>query len=82
MSTLHFPYPPEKRVLKPELCKLALVQFLLSLGFTSEHLPGQRGVPALSLCHGEQKCFGLTFANQGCRKGFFLPSGYAVLTAV
>lgn len=48
-STLHFPYPPEKCVLKPELCKLSLVQFPLSLGFSSEHLAGQRGVPALSL---------------------------------
>lgn len=40
-STLHFPYAPEEYLLKPELCKLSSVWFLLSLGVTSEHLVDQ-----------------------------------------
>lgn len=49
---LSFPHAPGRCASKLELCKLCLVQPLLSL--CSEHLAGQR-TPALLLCQGELK---------------------------
>lgn len=48
---------------KPALCKLSLIQVPLFLCFTSEHLAGQIGLPAPSLCHRGQKTLSIPCTN-------------------